>query len=127
MSRSHNSVTLLGNTGGPPETIDDGIAFSLATTEEWTDDKGAERSRTDWHRCVMFGARAAGIAPHIKKGQRLHITGKLRSSSYTDAQGVKRRGVDVKVADVIFCDGPRRTQDEAPPDAERAASAPEAP
>lgn len=113
MSRSHNRVTLLGNTGGTPETIDGGIAFSLATTEEWTDRQGQRPQRTDWHRCVMFGARAEGVAPYIRKGARLMIEGKLRSSSYTDDKGIKRRSVDVAVSELIFCDGPKRESADA--------------
>ncbi|MFO0610643.1 MAG: single-stranded DNA-binding protein [Polyangiales bacterium] len=107
MSRSHNHVCLLGNTGNAPETIEGGISFSLATSEEWTDDNNEKRSRTDWHRCVMFGKRASRLAQYIRKGARLMVTGKLRSSSYTDDKGVTRRSVDVAVSEVHFCDGPK--------------------
>jgi single-strand DNA-binding protein len=104
MSQSVNVVHLLGHCGGEPDQLTGGgIAFSLATSERWTErESGAARERTDWHRVVVFGSRAAGLAPIIRKGLRLHITGHLRAESYDGADGTKRKSVDVIADDVVI-------------------------
>ncbi len=106
MGRSINAVTLLGNLGGDPDTIRDGAAFSVATSERWTDDAGQTQERTDWHRVVVFGKRAPRLAEILRKGARVAVVGTLRSNSYTDKDGTKRYGVDVIAADVVLLDPP---------------------
>lgn len=106
MSTSHNMVELLGNLGANAEPIKGGIAFNVATTERWTDKDQQPRERTDWHRCVYFGDVAARLAPRVRKGERVFITGKLRQESYTDKDNVKRWSTDVIVANVILLSPP---------------------
>jgi len=104
MGRCINHVVLLGNLGADPDKIRDGIALRLATSRRWTDDGGARQERTDWHRAVIFGKRAAALATMLHKGSRIVVTGEMRSSEYTDKDGVKRYGVDVFVDDVVLLD-----------------------
>jgi single-strand DNA-binding protein len=75
-----NQVTLLGNAGQDPEgrTTGDGtrvVSCSLATSEKWTDSKGQQREKTEWHRLTFWntGRRAlADLAERaIKSGDRL--------------------------------------------------------
>lgn len=106
MGRCINTVTLLGNLGSDPDTIRGGAAFSVATSERWTDDAGQTQERTDWHRVVVFGKRAPRLAEILRKGARVAVVGTLRSSSYTDKDGAKRWSVDVIAADVVLLDPP---------------------
>lgn len=125
MSSSINRVVLLGNLGADPDKIRDGIALRLATSRRWMDDGGARQERTDWHRVVLFGKRAAALATMLRKGSRIAITGEMRSSEYTDKDGAKRYGVDVFADDVVLLDpapegrqgrrsAPRDEADDAP-------------
>ncbi len=106
MARSVNIVQLLGYLGADPERLKgDGMAFNVATSEEWTDDSGNKQERVDWHRCVMFSPkRSAALAKILRRSSRVHITGTLRCESYTDSNNVQRRSVDVIVRDVVLLD-----------------------
>ena len=66
MSKSVNTVHLIGNIGQDPESkvLPSGEAvtnISIATSETWNDKSGEKKERTEWHRVTMFG-RLAEIA-----------------------------------------------------------------
>lgn len=120
MSNSVNHVHLVGFCGDAAESIGDGgIAFSVATSERWTDHATQQRrERTDWHRVVLFGNRAAGLQPIIRKGLRVAVEGRLRVETYEDRQGIKRRGVDIMAEDVVLL-SPRDDEEPREPRAPR--------
>ena len=70
-----NKVILVGNLGNDPEirSTSDGreIAnISIATSESWKDKNTGERkSKTEWHRVVIFSQGLVGIVKnYLKKG-----------------------------------------------------------
>jgi single-strand DNA-binding protein len=58
--------------------------------------------------CVMFGERAAKLAPYLVKGAKVVIDGKLRYSSW-EKDGQKRSKLEVVVDDIDFM-SPRQAQ-----------------
>lgn len=98
-----NKIILIGNTGNDAElkTLESGVSvanFSLATTESWKDKEGNKQSKTTWHNCQIFGKRA-NIAPYIRKGGKLAITGQQMNDS-TEKDGVRKYYSSVKVEDI---------------------------
>src|SRR4051794_11308077 len=102
-----NQVTLLGNAGQDPEgrTTGDGtrvVSCSLATSEKWTDSKGQQREKTEWHRLTFWntGRRAlADLAERaIKSGDRLFVQGKIRYRSW-DADGETKYSTEIEVSE----------------------------
>lgn len=78
-----NRVRLTGFLGGDPEQRDGFAALSLATTTSWKAKGATEWSeRTEWHRIVAWGERAAS-AKGLKKGDHVTIEGELRSTERT--------------------------------------------
>ena len=61
----------------------------------WGDNK-----HTSWLTCVLFGKRATGLAPHIKKGGHATVFGKLRVREYERNDGGKGVAVEVLVDDI---------------------------
>lgn len=126
MSSSINVAFLLGNLGNDPDAIKGGIAFRLATSRRWTDNKGRKQERTDWHRCVVFGGRGEALAKLLHKGSRAHVTGEIQTSEYQDKDsGEKRYSTDIIASDVVLLDpapegrqgrrnAPRDEADDAP-------------
>ncbi|MDQ1238448.1 MAG: single-strand DNA-binding protein, partial [Thermodesulfobacteriota bacterium] len=58
--RSLNKVMLLGHLGRDPEVryTSSGKAvatFTLATSQRWRDQDGADQEKTEWHRIVAWG------------------------------------------------------------------------
>lgn len=105
---SINRVCISGNLTRDPETrstpggmpvLQFGIAVNdrkkNAQTGEWED-------RPNFIDCVMFGRRAEAIAPHLSKGAKVAIEGRLRYSSWQGQDGSKRSKVEVVVDEIEF-------------------------
>lgn len=103
MARGINKVILVGNLGRDPETryTPDGAAvtnLALATSESWKDKQSGEmQERTEWHRVVMYGRLAEIASEYLKKGAKIYVEGKLRTSKWQD----KTTGVDKYSTDII--------------------------
>lgn len=102
-----NKVQLIGHVGQDPEvkTIENGrkvAKFSLATNENYTNDKG-EKSRTN--RMASFdclGETAEIIEKYVTKGKEIAIEGKLTHRSYDDKNGEKKYVTDVIVNELLL-------------------------
>jgi single-strand DNA-binding protein len=103
MAKSVNKVTLLGNTGKDIElkytTGGTAVAkFSVATNERYKDKTGEWNDRTEWHNLVAFSKGAETLAEYVKKGDKLYVEGKLRTSSWDDKEtGVKKYKTEIFV------------------------------
>jgi len=123
MSASLNRVTLIGNLGSDPEvrTLADGgtiVRFSIATSERWKDrHSGETREQTEWHRVVIFNPGLAKLAEqYLRKGSKVLVEGKLRTSKWQDQSGQDRYTTEIAVTPynglLTFLDG-RRTENGA--------------
>ena len=111
--KSINNVTLLGRVGIDPQirgSEDKPVTtFSLATTSSWRSGgqegpgSGDLTQKTEWHNIVVFkpGLRESSYN-YIKKGTRVHITGRLMYGEYLDKQGIKRRTTSIVCEDIIY-------------------------
>jgi len=96
MAMAVNTVTVIGNLGGDPQTRSlpsgDSVAnFSLATTERFTDRSGARQERTEWHRIVAFGKLAETCAQSLGKGRQVYVEGRLTTREYEAKDGSGKR------------------------------------
>ena len=105
-----NKVILLGHVGNDPKnmTTPNGSAvcnFSLATSEEWKDKTtGQKESRTEWHRCTVFGKLAEIAASYVSKGSHLYLEGKLRTRKWDD-NGTERYTTEIIVDELQMLGG----------------------
>ena len=104
MSASVNKVTLLGNLGRDPEVrpMSNGgriVNLSVATSETWKDrDTGERKSRTEWHRVVIFNDKLGEIASlYLSKGSKVYLEGTLQTRKWTDKSGIERYSTEVVV------------------------------
>ncbi len=104
MGNSVNKVILVGNVGRDPDqkTGPSGnpfYCFSLATSETWNDRaSGERRQRTEWHKIVVFADRCRNICEnYIRKGTKLYIEGKIKTRSWTDADGKEQYTTEIVV------------------------------
>lgn len=101
MARGINKVILIGNLGADPDVRYSAsgtplCSISLATNESWKDkESGEQQERTEWHRVKFFGKLAEIAGEYLKKGQQVFIEGSIRSSKYTDKEGVERWSTDI--------------------------------
>lgn len=111
MADGLNKVFLLGNVGNDPELKQAGssslLKLRLVTNE--TRYLGDEKKETStWHTVILWGKKADALAPHIKKGNKLFVEGKIVNRSYEDRNsGDKRWIFEIEAYKVIFAGGSR--------------------
>jgi single stranded DNA-binding protein len=69
-------------------------AFSVATSNRWKDDQGAEQERTTWHRVSAFDRAADIVRDNVKKGMRVLVEGPMEYRDY-EKDGVKQRAAEI--------------------------------
>ena len=100
-----NKVTLIGFIGKDAElrytTTGNAVAdFSVATSESYKDKDGNKNEKTTWHNIVIFGKRAEGVTPFLKKGTRIAVVGKINNQTYDKADGTKGYSSKIVVSDI---------------------------
>ena len=55
-----------------------------------------------WYRCAMWGTRGEKLAPMLKKGTAVIVSGPLNARVYKDKDGHERTSLDVRVNDLGF-------------------------
>lgn len=102
MAGSLNRVELIGALGRDPEVkhFQNGgrvCSLSIATSESWTDkSSGERRTRTEWHRVVIFNDSLIGVAEkYLKKGGKVFVAGQLETRKWTDQNGIEKYTTEV--------------------------------
>ncbi len=106
MNALKNSVRLVGNLGTDPEVrnFDNDkklTRLSLATNENYKNDKGERVTETQWHNLILWGAQAKLAESLLQKGDEIAIEGKLSNRSYIDKDGTKRYATEVVVNEFL--------------------------
>lgn len=60
---------------------------------------------TNFIDCVAWGKKAEHICKFFAKGNRIFIQGDVKTRTYTDKEGKKRKATEVLVDNVKFCEG----------------------
>ena len=109
MSTIRNHVQLIGNVGQEPTitNLESGkkvARLSLATNENYKDNKGEKQTDTNWHTVVAWGKNAEIIEKYADKGKEIGVVGKLKTRTFTAYDGNQRYVTEV-VADEILLMG----------------------
>ena len=115
-----NVFTFSGNLGNDCRTNTVGSSdvcnFSVACTSGFGDKK-----QTHWIDCAYWGAGGKGVAPYLKKGQAVVVSGEVSLTPATDKYAAK---ISVRVNSLTLAGGKR---EEAPVEQRAAAPKSEAP
>ena len=71
--------------------------FSVAVDFGYGDKKGSM-----WPRCTMFGKRGEAVAPYLKKGAQVAISGELSERKWTNKEGVEQVSLELRVNDLTL-------------------------
>ncbi len=107
MNQLKNRVQLIGHLGTNPEviTLESGkklAKMTLATNEDYTNQKGEKVKETQWHNVTAWGKQADIIEKYLKKGNQVCIEGKLSNRNYTDKEGVKRYVTEIVCNEILM-------------------------
>lgn len=97
-----NKVILIGNCGADTElrTLPSGASYArvnIATNESYKDKDGEWQTDTEWHSLIFWRQQAKRAEKYLKKGVRVYVEGKLKTSSWDDESGNKRSKTEVQV------------------------------
>ncbi|XP_044748065.1 single-stranded DNA-binding protein, mitochondrial [Coccinella septempunctata] len=107
VEKTINNVQLLGRVGADPQRKGSEqhpvAVFSVATHSNYRYESGEFLQRTEWHRVICFkpGLRET-ILTYLKKGQRVHVTGRITYGEIRGEDGKPRTTTSIAADDVIF-------------------------
>lgn len=119
-----NQVNLIGRLTANPELrhTQSGSActrFNVAVDRRV---KQGEEQQTDFITIAAWQQRAEFICKYFSKGQRIALTGSIRTGSYTDRDGNKRYTFEVWADNVEFCESKTQTTQPQPQSEQQKAS-----
>lgn len=102
-----NKVLLIGNLGREPELrhTQSGTAvasFSIATSENWTDNEGNKQESTEWHNIIAWKRLAELCSEYLKKGSRVYVEGKISTRKWKDQDGDNRYTTEIVAREIKF-------------------------
>jgi single-strand DNA-binding protein len=107
MSTLRNHVQLIGHVGQDPEIKSfEGnkklANLTIATKENYKNEKGEKVEETQWHRITAWGKTAEIIEKYVVKGKEIAVEGKLRHRSYDDKNGDKKYVTEIVVSELLL-------------------------
>ena len=98
-----NSCSFIGNLGADPSVrhTKDGkpvVNLSLAVSEKWRGKDGEQKESTEWVRVVVWNEKLGEVCQkYLKKGSKIYVSGKMKTSKYTDQAGVEKYSTEIEL------------------------------
>ena len=111
-----NNVSLIGRLTADPELkhTQSGKGFTRFTVAVDRAVKTGEEKQTDFINIVAWNQTAEFVCKYFSKGQRIALTGAIRTGDYTDKDGKKRYTFEVWANNVEFCESKGEKQTTQP-------------
>lgn len=103
-----NKATITGNITRDPELRQTQGGTSVLTIGVAVNDRRKNQQTGEWEDypnyidCTIFGNRATGVAPHLQKGMKVAIEGKLNQSRWQAEDGTNRSKIEIIVDEIEF-------------------------
>lgn len=103
-----NKATITGNITRDPELRQTQGGTSVLTIGVAVNDRRKNQQTGEWEDypnfidCTIFGKRATGVAPHLEKGMKVAIEGKLNQSRWQAEDGTNRSKIEIIVDEIEF-------------------------
>jgi single-strand DNA-binding protein len=95
-----NLVVEIGRLTRDPEANNGAVRLSIAVTRRFKNKEG--QYDTDFINCVSFAKTGEFIQKYFHKGDKIAITGRIQTGSYTNSEGKKVYTTDVVVDNAEF-------------------------
>lgn len=116
-----NQCNFIGRLGADPDIRymqnGDPVAnLSIAVSEKYKDKQtGEAKETTEWIRVVAFRKLAEIIGQYVKKGDPIFVSGKMKTSKWTDNQGIERHTTEIIADQMQMLGGKQGGNKEQPP------------
>lgn len=103
-----NKATITGNITRDPKLRQTQGGTSVLTIGVAVNDRRKNQQTGEWEDCpsfidcTIFGNRATGVAPHLEKGMKVAIEGKLNQSRWQAEDGTNRSKIEIIVDEIEF-------------------------
>ncbi|MCK5585245.1 single-stranded DNA-binding protein [Candidatus Bipolaricaulota bacterium] len=116
MAASLNRIILIGNLTADPELryTSSGTArtrFSIAVNRQYKNASGQLQEETTFVPIITWGSQAENCANYLSKGRSVAVEGRLRIDSFENAEGERKKVVEVVASTVQFLGGAPRSGD----------------
>ena len=107
----YQELTIVGNVGGDAEmrytpSGDAVTTFNVATSRKYKNAQGVTVEQTTWHRVSCWRKLAEVTAEHVKRGNRVLVTGTVEARAWKDGRtGEPRSTLEVTASQVRFLGG----------------------
>lgn len=114
---SINHVTLVGNLTRDAELRHVNNDLAVLDIGMAGNNRRRKKDSDEWEDipvyvdCTLFGKRAEGLEPYLKKGAKVAIDGRLNWSQWETDEGAKRSKLEIIVEEIDFM-APRKEVDE---------------
>lgn len=101
ISSGVNTAQVVGNLTKDPEmrTTTSGqqvVSIGIATNDRWRDkSSGEDKERTEFHNVVLWGDLASEVSQHMKKGNRIYVSGRVQTRTWETQSGEKRYTTEI--------------------------------
>lgn len=108
-----NNVSLIGRLTADPELkhTQNKKAYTRFTVAVDRPVKSGEEKHADFINIVAWNQTAEFVCKYFSKGQRIALTGTIRTGDYTDKDGKKHYTFDVWASNVEFCESKKQGQE----------------
>jgi single-strand DNA-binding protein len=94
-----NVTNIIGNVGKEADcrTVNGQsvLNFTVGVNKSWKDKDGVKQTNTTWFNVAMWGDRGKALAPFVKKGDKIYVSGTVEPTTYTDKNG--KTGIDMRM------------------------------
>jgi len=99
----------IGRLTSDPERKDVGAGkvkttFAIAVNRKYKDSSGALQEEVTYVPVVCWGGLAENVAKYQTKGKRVYVEGRLRIDSFENAEGERKKVVEVSAFTIEFLD-----------------------
>jgi len=105
------TVHILGNVAQQPELTEvrmaQGLTHKLRICIASNPSRKKDNLCATFTDCEIWGRRAAALADHVSKGDKLYISGELMTQTWTNKEGEQKKKQIVQIDRLDFAGGPR--------------------
>lgn len=105
-----NNITIVGNSARDAETRSVNTANGAVTVCNFTvmvNRTNKKDSPADAFRCAIWGKYAEAMAPYIKKGTKLAVSGSVYATAYVGSDGTPKATLELSVRDMNILGQPK--------------------
>ncbi len=103
-----NSINFIGRLTKDPELRKTEDGKSICNFSVAVDDTYSKEDRVDFMRVTVFGVQGENCEKYLQKGFLVGVSGRFRSDTYKDSEGITRYPVSVVAEKVSFLQWPER-------------------